>query len=869
LGDVGTIIRTPDQRLRVFVSSTMKELAPERSAARRAIEELRLSPILFELGARPHPPRDLYRAYVEQSDIFVGVYWESYGWIAPGMSISGLHDEYELVGDKPKLIYVKTPATGRQPELDRLLESIRRDDRVSYQQFADPAELARLIKDDLALLLTERFESATEGRERLGDGDPGLTNLPVPVDSFVGRGEELDTLTRLLVEGNDRLITLTGPGGIGKTRLALQAASTALDSFEDGAHLVSLGSVTQAEVVVPVIAQSLNVQGSNAEPLLSVIGHLRHKNLLLVLDNFEQVVFAAPEIARIAEGCPRVTILVTSRAVLNLRGEREFPLEPLMLPGEGIDVEDVAEIEAVQLFVERARAINRGFMLDKSNAEAISTICRRLDGLPLALELAAARTRLLPLEEILKRLDSSLELLAGTTRDAPERHRTLRAAIDWSVGLLSTDEKRLFMRLGAFYGGCSLEAAEDVCNATRDLNVLDLMTSLLDKSLIKHELHSGEPRFTMLRTVWEYARELLDGSSEAPAIYAAHSAFFLTLVSAAHDGLRSSGQTGWLERLETDHDNLRAALEWSLEEGGAETVGEAGWTLWMFWWLNSYLAEGRSIMGKVLDQDGVSDLVRAKASAVTGILAFWQTDYAEGIPLLTDALETFRAQGEMGGVAMCQLPLAFVDSAMGEAATARQRFEESVRYFKDIGDEWSTVISMNAYCWASNAVDLHPDEYLFEEAVVRAEALGTELDLGMALRNLGGHRADQGRVQEAKELLARALKLLWRGFARGGASYTIDAIGEISAMEGAHEIAVRLFSAVDAAREENHTPIIPMFAPRLQRRIDELKAAMPVERFEAEWARGRGLGLDGASRLALAWTTDETIHLDAAESLPR
>jgi predicted ATPase len=853
-----TTIKTPDQRLRVFVSSTIHELAAERNAARRAIENLRLSPILFELGARPHPPRDLYRAYLDQSHIFVGIYWTSYGWVGPGMDISGLEDEYELAGDKPKLIYIKAPAPDREDRLAGLLERIR-SDNVSYRQFRDPGELQYLIENDLALLLTERFQSVGEKPGGVdGEGSRAAFNLPAQLDRFIGREEEIDSLCMTLHQGAARLITLTGPGGIGKTRLAIEAASRCAKDFEHGVHFVPLGSLTQSEVVIPTITQSLNVQGSSAEPLVALIGYLRDRNMLLVLDNFEQVTFAAPEVGRIVEECARVTILVTSRAVLNVRAEHQFAVAPLDLPPEDVASDDAASYEAVQLFLERATANNPDFELNRRNAAAIMSICRRLDGLPLALELAAARIRLLQPEAILTRLDSSLQLLTSGSRDVPERHQTLRAAIDWSFGLLNDAEKKLFTRMGVFHGGCSLEGAEDVCNASHDLDLLDVMTSLLEKSLIKHEIHAGEPRFTMLRTVWEYADELLARIEDVAKIRREHAEFFLSLVAAAHGGLRSSGQTAWLARLETDHDNLRAAIRWCLENDAAEAAAEAGWTLWLFWWLDSHLAEARQLMDEVLEVGGISELARAKAGAVKGFMAFWQTDYAEGIPLLASALDVFRSHQETGGMALCQLPLGFAEAAIGANESARERFRQSIDNFKKSGDEWGVAISMNALCWTSTATDLERDDAIFEEALARAEALGTELDIGMALRNLGIHRGDQGRIAEAKEFLAQALQTLWRGYVRGGTSYTVDGIAELAAAEGAHAVATRLLAATDAVREASGAPIIPMFAPRFRRAVDGLREAMGQEAFEAEWATGRTLGLDGAAKIGLAWAQGVT-----------
>ena len=842
-----TAIRTPDQRLRVFISSTIHELTAERAAARKAVEGLRMSPIFFESGARPHPPRDLYRAYLEQSDIFVGVYWESYGWVAPEMDISGLEDEYRLAAGKPKLVYVKT-SQQREERLQQLLTHIA-SDGVSYRRFDRPSELKQLIENDLALLLAEHFQSGTD--ESFGDEEEELVALPAPVDTFVGRLRELEVLGRALSTDGDRLITLTGPGGIGKTRLAIEAARRCPGAFEHGVHLVSLAPIARAELVIPTVVRALKVQGSTVEPLLALIEFLRDRKLLLLLDNFEQVIDSAPDVAHIVEECRQVKVLVTSRSVLNLRGEREIQVPPLGVPGDGNGT--IAGTEAVELFVERARAINVNFSLTEKNAPVVAEIVQRLDGLPLALELAAARTRLLSAEAMLERLDASLQLLTRSSRDAPERHQTLRATIDWSFGLLDPQEQTFFARLGVFQGCCTLESAEYVCNPDGDLDVLELLTSLLEKSLIKQEVTNGIARFSMLRTILEYARDRLDASDEAASVGSRHCDFFLRFIAGVHDGLRSAEQTEWLERLEADHDNIRAALRCQLSQGDVDAVAEAGWTMWLFWWLDSHLAEGRQLMEEVLASDNLSESSRSKATAVAGCMAFWQTDYAAALPMLVRALESFRATGDLSGMALCQLPLGFSDAAVGNASSARTRFQEAIRHFKDVGDEWGTVISLNALCWTANAIDIRPGDDVYEEAVTRAEKLGTRLDLGMALRNLGSRRSDEGRTVEAKALLGRALETLWRGYVRGGASYTIDAIAELATREGASAIATRLFSAVDGARAVNQTPIIPMFVPRLEGFLDRLRREMGPA-FDAEWERGHALGLEGATELALAWT---------------
>ena len=359
------LIRTPDQRLRVFVSSTLEELASEREAVRNAIGALRLSPVMFELGSRPHPPRELYRAYLAQSDVFVGLYWQRYGWVAPGGEVSGLEEEYELARALPKLIYIKSPAPEREPRLTELLSRIRDDDRVSYKPFSTAAELRRLVQDDLALLLSERFETA-QRRESPPAGVDRDGALPVPPTPLVGREREVEAVDRLLLASDVREVTLTGPGGVGKTRLALAAGAELRSSFDDGVVFVGLGSVTAPELVSTALARALGVLRSGAQPPIdNVTAYLAEKRLTLVIDNFEQVSEAAPLVSEVLAAAPGVKVLTTSRTPLRISGEHEFPVPPLSLPQAGAarDVEDLKHNEAVRLFVERAQAARPDFEL--------------------------------------------------------------------------------------------------------------------------------------------------------------------------------------------------------------------------------------------------------------------------------------------------------------------------------------------------------------------------------------------------------------------------------------------------------------------------------------------------------------------------
>jgi hypothetical protein len=391
------------------------ELAPERLAVKSAIERLHLAPVMFEDGARPHAPRSLYRAYLAQSHVFLGIYWQRYGWIAKGEEISGLEDEYRLAGNRPRLLYIKDPAPEREERLNQLIKRFQTDDQSSYRRFQSIEELVGLVERDLALLLSERFEASAV---RADFAAPPATT-PVPLTRTLGRTREIAAVQELLSSGA-RLLTLTGLGGVGKTRLAQAAAISLKFQYPDGVFFVPLETVTSASLVARVVVDRLGIRTEGTwSPEAALAHHLGGRRALLVLDNLEQIEGIAPVIRRMLEQSPTLQVLATSRRALRASGEQELPVTPLPVPSEG--EQRLADQPAINLYLDRARAVNPRFSPDRENLRAIAEICRRVDGLPLAIELAAARSRLLPPQEMLRRLGSGFELLSSKSADLPAR----------------------------------------------------------------------------------------------------------------------------------------------------------------------------------------------------------------------------------------------------------------------------------------------------------------------------------------------------------------------------------------------------------------------------------------------------------------
>jgi predicted ATPase len=859
-----TLIRTPDQRLRVFVSSALQELADERRAAREAIAHLLLSPVMFELGARPHPPRDLYRAYLDQSHIFVGIYWQRYGWIAPGETISGLEDEYRLSGQQPKLIYVKQPAPDREPRLNELLERIQDDNTASYKPFTCAGELGELLENDLAVLLTERFEQVAEAT--LAElSERRLTNLPAPLNPLIGRERELAAACDLLRRDDVGLVTLTGPGGTGKSRLGLQVALDMLSQFRDGAFLVALETIRDPTLVMSAMAQTLSVRETPGGRLLvdGLIDALRDKHMLLLLDNFEQVVSAAPDVSALLESCPRLKILVTSRTPLRVRGEKELPVPPLAVPPlsqarhphAADERENLSQYAAVALFIQRAQGVKPDFVVTNDNAPAVAEICYRLDGLPLAIELAAARIKLLSPQALLARLGRRFELLRGGTRDLPERQQTLRGAIDWSYDLLDGHAQKLFRRLSVFAGGWTLEAAEAVCYLDGDLNVdvLDEMESLQDNSLLTQSGgEDAEMRFGMLETIREYALERLIESGEVDRVRRRQAQFYLALVEHAEPELTASGQTQWVHRLDIEHGNVRAVLTWSQQhdvELGLKLCG----SLWRFWEIHSFIGEGRVWLETSIARSTLPTAARGKALHAASALAVYQGEYEKARAHMAEALPIFQQLGDQRGIATAFNELGVIEAYRGEYAAARQFFELSLAIKRELGDEWLIANSVeNLGLIAGCQNDFASAYALHQESLAIYRALDEKCGMAIATGNLGHVAMHLGRLDEARAWQAESLQLFNAVGDKDGLTECLERFAILANANSNFRRAAQLFGAASVLRKEAGISLALADQAEYDRELRATRARLDAATFDAEWRAGQALTLGQAMELALS-----------------
>jgi predicted ATPase/class 3 adenylate cyclase len=723
-------------------------------------------------------------------------------------------------------------------------------------------------------------------------------NLPLQPTPLVGRESEVSEIVGRLRSDGARLLTLTGPGGTGKTRLALQAGADLLEEVEDGVFFVSLAALTDPDLVYSAVAKSLGVKESAGQSLEeSLEAYLQHKHLLLILDNFEQVLEGAPFVGELLGSCPNLKVLATSRIPLRLYGEQEYPVPPLEVPDPDAlpSLEVLTRYEALTLFAERAKAVKPDFEITNENAHTVAEICMRLDGLPLAIELAAARMKLLPPQSLLSRLGNRLKLLKGGARNLPARQQTLRATIDWSYDLLTEEEKTLFGRLSVFSGGHTLEAAEEVCDPEGNLDALEVAGSLLEKSLLRREGPEEDPRFMMLETIQEYAREKLEESGEAEKFKHAHAEYSLALAEEANAELRGPEAPKGLERLEAEHDNMRAALEWALGQENAELGLRLAGALWWFWWMRGHYSEGRRWIEEALASDGRgSPESRARSLAGVAALALEQGDLdrveeasAEGLELLareatgpsetklylllsvghvaldredpsraTKAFEESLALSRQLGhglvLASSVVNLATVTYEEGDLKRATELFEEGIDLFRERGDKLglaSCLINLGLVVYSQG--DLERAVRLTEEAVALYRELGVRRNIAVGLGNLGWMALLQNDLSRAADLFEEDL-----GLARDiGVNLLVQSGLEgcacVAGAQGEAQRAAQLWGAAQTLHQAMGIPRDTDWLEEADERISDVRSGMGERAWEEALAMGQAMKLEEAVSYAL------------------
>lgn len=800
----------------------------------------------------------------------------------------------------------------------RMIEAGQR--RPSRQVAALLAEHLKVTSNERESFLAWARQSNTPGHAPQASSDEGTeelsgtpTNLRQEPTRIIGRHEEVEAIRKRL-QGGVRLLTLSGPPGVGKTRLALAVAAEILRNpggYSDGVFVVGLATVREPQLVAPAIAQALGLRESTRTASEMLKSHLRDKEMLLLLDNFEQVVEAAPLLAELLSECPGLALLITSREALMLRGEHQFEVFPLPWPDKR-DLPAVGamlQYPAVTLFVERAEAVDPTFRLNEGNVRAVATLCSRVDGLPLAIELVAARVKMLPPSALVQKFrtgegSSYLHLLSSGPRDLPERQRTLRSAMDWSYDLLNSDERVLFARLGAFAGGYTLASVEAVCNARGDLAlpVLDGLASLHNKSLLKREMGEeadgeGEPRYSMLETVREYAVERLESSGEAARVKSWLVEYYLALVQAARPHLLSAGQKTWLLRLEQEQNNIRAALRWAIDSGSIEIAARMAVAMVACWYVRGNISEGRTWLEEItsrVEMETLPVLLQAQVTSGGGALASAQADldravhllgaslalsrqagdkdltsdtlrnlgtaeilrgdYARAEELLREVVSLSKEIGERRRVAIALHNLAWIAFFTGDYEQCRALEAEAVPQFHDAGDKWHAGLALALQGLAlCRSGQVGQAESVAEEVFVTLQGQeGNNGALGLAITCMAEVARQRGDTKQAQKLYRQSLREQGNSGSFAPRVLNLVGLGSLAAAEGDAERATVLFGALDGlAARLKATVITPSARPEYERGLASARAGMGDVKWAAAWANGRDMSLDEVVAFAL------------------
>ncbi len=809
-----------------------------------------------------------------------------------------------------------------QRDNDYFGSPVNRAARIMSAAHGGQVLLSRAVVDDLRESLPPAVSLRDLGRVRLKDLStpehvyqvehpqlrrefPALrsleatpNNLPQQATSFIGGVKELLDLRRLL--DRTRLLTLTGSGGCGKTRLSLQVAAHSLDRFPDGAWLMEFAPLSDPGLVPQTVAKVLGLNEEPGRPVMQTLtAHFKDKRLLLLLDNCEHLLEACAQLAdALLRQSSHLTILASSREALGIGGEQTYRVRSLSLPDpkQAYTPDSVASCEAVQLFTDRALSVRADFAVTGQNAATLASICHRLDGIPLAIELAAARVRLLTLEEINRKLDQRFRLLTGGSRTALPRQQTLRSLIDWSYDLLREPEKLLLQRLSVFAGGWTLQAAEHVCGhaGVDEGEAFDLLTSLIDKSLAVVEQNDGDSRYRLLETVRQYAREKLLESGAGEAVRQRHRNFFLALAETSELKLLGAEQGDWLRLLEEEHDNLRSALEWSLVEAEVQEDLRLCGALNRFWSTRGHLTEGREWCARILAKEPTAARTRecAKALQAAGSLAWYQTDFGPARALLEESLAISRDLGDREGIARALNTLGNVAIEQGDYSAAQALYEESLAVRRELGDRHGMAAPLcNLGIVAYGRRDFTAARALSEEGLAISRELGDRGRIADALNNLGNVAIEQGDYPAARALiegslaigrelgdwdaiatslhnlgivahlqsdLASALALYKQGLAkrcelgdRLGISRALEELAAVAAALGGSLRAARIWGAAERLREEIGSPMAPPERSRYAKPVATARAAVGDDTvFDRAWQEGRAMSLKEAIEIA-------------------
>jgi non-specific serine/threonine protein kinase len=679
---------------------------------------------------------------------------------------------------------------------------------------------------------------------------------------------ELAAVRARLLRDDVRLLTLTGTGGTGKTRLALALAAAVQDVFADGIWFVDLSTISDASLVIPATAQVLGIrEGGPQSELESIKRAVGDRHLLLLLDNFEQIIAAGVDVVELLSAAPRLKVIVTSRAALRVSGEHEFAVPSLELPDQIYppDAEGLTHYEAVALFIQRAQAAVRDFQVTNANAPAIAEICARLDGLPLAIELAAARIKLLPPQALLARLSNRLQLLTSGPRDRPERQQSLRRTIDWSYELLDDGEQALFRQLAVFSGGWTLEAAEAITSAP--LDTVDGLMSLLDNSLVRQQQTTrGEPRYRMLETVREYALEQLELSGEIDVIRRRHADYFVDFAEGAEARLQGPPSTYWLDRLQDEHDNLRAVVHWALETRQAQLALRLAAAMPRYIGARGHLNECQRWLESALAlNEPVAAPVRARALRLAGHIAWVRGEYAPARTLGEESLAVYRGLGDQSGVAQVLLDLGHVAQHQEDRDQATAHYQESLATCREIGDAVGAAAALNGMAvLARNRGDLEGARALGEGGLGIYRELGDTRSVALCLNNLGRVARDLADWPRAMELCTESLNLFGELSDRWGVAMVLSNLGIQAVRLGDADRAVQLFGASEALREAATGSAILLVSPAehvaYETAVAAARAATGDAVFAAMWQSGRALSLQEALTLGLRPTAVDAVR---------